>query len=138
MNFKSGVLLAVCVSIFGFSVSSATTAHRMQAIKQLKLQDVQTAITCNYCHISRYGGNKWNAFGNAIQVEYFDKAKGDVSLAIYQTIKARKDADKDGFVDILEIVAKTSPGDKNSRPGKTVAVLEADLKRLGGIDAFRR
>jgi hypothetical protein len=138
MNFKSGLLLAVSVAVFGLSVSSATTAHRLQAIKQLKLQEVQTAVTCNYCHISRYGGNKWNAFGTAIQIAYFDKAKGDVSIAIYQTLKARKDADQDGFVDILEIVAKTLPGDKNSRPLKTVAALEAELKQLGGLEAFRR
>ncbi len=138
MNFKSGLLLTVCVSAIGFSVSSATTAHRMQSIKQLKLQAVQTAVTCNYCHISRYGGNKWNAFGTAIQIAYFDKAKGDVSLAIYQTLKARKDADQDGFVDLLEIVAKTLPGDKNSRPSKTVALLETELKQLGGVEAFRR
>ncbi len=138
MNFKSGLLLTVCVSGIGFSFSNATTAHRMQSIKQLKLQAVQTAVTCNYCHISRYGGNKWNAFGTAIQIAYFDKAKGDVSVAIYQTLKARKDADQDGFVDLLEIVAKTLPGDKNSRPSKTVAVLETELKQLGGIEAFRR
>ena len=128
----------VSVSLLGFSFSNATTAHRMQSIKQLKLQDVQTAVTCNYCHISRYGGNKWNTFGTAIQIAYFDKAKGDVSVAIYQTLKARKDADQDGFIDILEIVAKSLPGDKNSRPTKTVVVLEAELKQLGGIEAFRR
>lgn len=138
MNFKSGLLLGVFVGAIGFSVSSATTAHRMQAIKQLRLKEVQTAVTCNYCHISRYGGNKWNAFGTEIQIAYFDKAKGDISLAIYQTLKARKDSDKDGFTDLLEIVAKTLPGDKNSRPSKTVAVLEAELKQLGGIEAFRR
>jgi hypothetical protein len=139
MNFKSGLLLlAVSVSVLGFSISSATSAHRLQAIKQLKLQTVQTAVTCNYCHVSRYGGRQWNAFGTEVQIAYYDKAKGDVSLALYQTLKARVDADKDGFVDILEIVAKTLPGDKNSRPSKTVAVLEAELKQLGGLEAFRR
>ncbi|MEY4531085.1 MAG: hypothetical protein RLZZ156_1806 [Deinococcota bacterium] len=138
MNFKSGLLITACISAIGFSVSSATTTHRFQAIKQLKLQEVQTAVTCNYCHISRYGGNKWNAFGTEIQIAYFDKAKGDISIALYQTLKARKDSDKDGFIDLLEIVAKTLPGDKNSRPTKTVVVLEAELKQLGGIEAFRR
>ena len=68
---------------------------------------------------------------------YFGEAKRNISDALYLVLKANKDSDADGYSDTLEIVANTLPGDKASKPTKTVKVLEAELKALGGVDKFK-
>ncbi len=95
-------------------------------------------MTCTYCHTNKYGGDTWNGFGTLISSFYYGTAKYDFPTALYQALSARKDSDQDGYMDILEIVAKTAPGDKKSRPSKTAVALSNELTRLGGIAAFRK
>lgn len=41
------------------------------------------------------------------------------------------------MADALEVIAETMPGDEKSEPTPTVAALEEELKKLGGVDAFK-
>ena len=51
--------------------------------------------------------------------------------------KPDKDSDKDGYKDVLEVYAKTLPGDPESKPTTPVAELEAQLEAEGGVDLFK-
>jgi hypothetical protein len=119
--------------------ASAKNGYRLQAQEQYKLldKDGKGAISCTYCHTSPNGGGSWNKFGTAMKDLYFGGAKRNVGDMLYLTLKAGKDADGDKYNDVLEVVAKTLPGDAKSKPTKTVAALEAELKALGGVDAFK-
>jgi hypothetical protein len=114
--------------------TSAKNAYRLQAIQQYKLA---ATTGCTYCHVSATGGANWNNFGKSLDALYDGDAKRDISQALYLIVKANKDSDGDTYPDALEVVAKTNPGDAASKPTKTVAVLEAELKKLGGVDAFK-
>jgi hypothetical protein len=124
---------ALVLAVGMFAPSSARNAYRLQAIQQYHL----SSMTCTYCHVASTGGGNWNKFGLTVQTEY-DKAKRDIGVALYETLKAGKDSDGDGYSDVLEVVAKTLPGDEKSKPTKTVAALEAELKALGGVDYFKK
>ncbi len=119
--------------------ASAKNSYRIAAQAQFKLMsaDGKGEIGCIYCHTSPSGGGSWNKFGQEIRGLYFGTSKRNIGDALYQTLKANKDSDGDKFSDVLEIVAKTLPGDASSKPSKTVAVLTADLKKMGGVDAFK-
>jgi hypothetical protein len=119
--------------------ASAKNSYRIAAQAQFKLisADGKGEIGCIYCHTSPSGGGSWNKFGQEVRGLYFGASKRNIGDALYQTLKANKDSDGDKFSDVLEIVAKTLPGDANSKPTKTVAVLTADLKKMGGVEAFK-
>ena len=136
MTFKPLHWLAVSAALVGASAltpSSAKNAYRLQAIQQYSV----TTMGCIYCHTSPSGGSNWNTFGAALKTIYFGEAKRNISDALYLVLKANKDSDADGYSDTLEVVANTLPGDKASKPTKTVKVLEAELKALGGVDKFK-
>ena len=119
--------------------ANAKNSYRIAAQAQFKLlsADGKGEIGCVYCHTSPSGGGSWNSFGNAVKGLYFGTSKRNIGDALYQVLKANKDSDGDKFSDLLEVVAKTLPGDASSKPTKTVAVLTADLKKMGGVDAFK-
>jgi mono/diheme cytochrome c family protein len=125
---------AALVAVATLTPTSAKNAYRLQAIQQYKLP---ATTGCVYCHISTSGGANWNNFGKSLDALYVGDAKRDISQALYLILKANKDSDGDTFSDTLEVVAKTNPGDAASKPTKTIAVLEAELKKLGGVDAFK-
>ncbi len=136
MTFKPIHWLALSAAFIGATAltpSSAKNAYRIQAIQQYSV----TSMGCIYCHTSPSGGSGWNAYGTALQVIYDGAAKRNISDALYLVLKANKDSDGDGYSDTLEVVAKTLPGDKASKPTKTVKALEAELKALGGVDHFK-
>ena len=137
MTFKPLHWLALSAALIGATTltpSSAKNAYRLQAIQQYSV----TSMGCIYCHTSPSGGSNWNAFGTALKTIYLGAAKSNISEALYLVLKANKDSDGDGYSDTLEVVAKTLPGDKASKPTKTVKVLEAELKALGGVDKFKK
>jgi hypothetical protein len=131
---------ALALTVLAFApLASAKNGYRLQAQEQYKLldKDGKGAISCTYCHTSPNGGGSWNKFGLAMKDIYFGDAKRNVGDMLYLTLKANKDADGDKYSDVLEVVAKTLPGDAKSKPTKTVAALEAELKAMGGVDAFK-
>ncbi len=143
MKFKPAHLLGLgslaVAALLLAPYASAKNSYRIAAQAQFKLisADGKGEIGCIYCHASPTGGRGWNKFGQELSGFYFGDAKRNIGDALYLTLKADKDADGDKYPDVLEVVAKTLPGDATSKPTKTVAVLEAELKALGGVDAFK-
>lgn len=125
---------ALVLAVGMFAPTSARNAYRLQAIQQYQV----TSMNCQYCHQAASGGGNWNKFGQAMREIYLGTAKRDIGVTLYEVLKANKDSDGDGYSDVLEVVAKTLPGDEKSKPTKTVAALEAELKALGGVDHFKK
>jgi hypothetical protein len=99
---------------------------------------VAQGARCQYCHVYEDGSVPWNAFGDRVHDALFDTGNDlNIGNALYTALKDNADSDGDGYTDVLEVVAKTLPGDANSKPTKSVAELEAELKALGGVDAFK-
>ncbi len=143
MPFKPTYLLvasAVATAVIAFSPTvNARNAYRLQAQTQYKLvtADGKGTIGCIYCHNNASGGGGWNKYGTAVRDLYFGETKQNIAEALYLVLKADKDSDGDGYPDVLEVVSKTLPGDAKSKPTKTAEALTAELKKLGGVDAFK-
>jgi hypothetical protein len=134
---KLGYLALIAVlGLLLASVAIARPGYRTTAITQLMLvpDSGQTRlIGCTYCHVNANGGAPWNAFGNEVRANF----KGNIGDALYETLKAMKDGDGDGYADVLEVFAGTLPGDKDSRPLVTAEALMANLTKAGGVDMYK-
>lgn len=143
MNLKPAHALglgALAVAAFTFApFASAKNAYRLAAQEQFKLLDKngKGEIGCIYCHASPNGGSNWNKYGQELRGFYFGDAKRKIGEALYLSLKADKDSDGDTYSDVLEVIAKTLPGDASSKPTQSVAALAAELKKLGGVDVFK-
>ena len=130
---KVGFVMLVLVLM---SFVLARGSYRLQLINQFNLipdrGDVRT-ITCQYCHASPDGGAPWNAFGNEVRANF----RGSIGEALYETLKAMKDSDGDGFIDVLEVFAGTLPGDASSRPLVTPQFLMQSLEKVGGLEIYK-
>ncbi len=130
-----GILGAVAVPL-----ASARGGYRVQAIAQFKLpadQAGKPSITCQYCHQNPQGGASWNAFGENVRTQFFGEANKNIADALFLALKARKDSDGDGYDDVLEVVAFTQPGNKDSKPSVSKDTLEAELKAWGGVNRYK-
>jgi hypothetical protein len=142
MNANKALGLSVLVlgaALVG-SMAGARPAYRQLAAEQFKLLDKDgkfDSLTCQYCHTTERGGPSWNPFGELISVQFFGKAEKKLADALYLTLAANKDSDEDGYTDVLEVVAKTLPGDAKSKPEQKLEELEAMLKDMGGVDTFK-
>ncbi|GIW23938.1 thrombospondin type 3 repeat-containing protein [Meiothermus sp.] len=127
-------MLMVAVVLAPFA--AARPPYRLQAINQFNLVadrgDVRT-VSCQYCHVNANGGAPWNAFGNELRANF----KGNIGDALYETLKAMKDSDGDGYADVLEVFAGTLPGDANSKPLVSVQFLMQNLEKAGGVDIYK-
>lgn len=133
------LVLAVPLVVVAGSVAGARREFFNQLLTQFHLEEHQATkdTGCQYCHVNKFGSAPWNKFGDAVRAHYQGDAKNDISQALYLRLKDNKDADGDGYADVLEVVAKTFPGDAKSKPTKTAAQLRADLTKLGGVDYFK-
>lgn len=132
--------LALVAASFVLPSAVAKPAYRTVAITQLKLEpdkDGKQSVTCQYCHVAAFGGSQWNSFGTAIRAEYRGAADQKIGQALYLTLKENKDHDGDGYADVLEVFAKTLPGDSKSKPSKSVADLQKELTAAGGVDQYQ-
>jgi hypothetical protein len=137
MKIKAVHLIA-CVGIgLGLvpTMVSARPAHRMQTIAQLGVPAEK--VTCQYCHVNANGRAPWNTFGENVRTVWNGAGNKNFAQSLYLTLKDRKDADGDGYDDVLEVMAWTLPGDKNSVPSTPKATLEAELKAWGGVDRYK-
>jgi hypothetical protein len=69
--------------------------------------------TCNVCHGSG-GTSTWNSYGQAIR-----SLGSSVTITTRMTNVESLDSDGDGFTNIVEITARTFPGDPGSTPAPT-------------------
>jgi len=132
---KVGFIVLVLALIL-MPLVQARGPYRLQAIAQFNLVadngDART-VTCQYCHVSPNGGAPWNAFGNQVRANF----RGSIGEALYQTLKAMKDSDGDGYADVLEVFAGTLPGDANSKLLVTAQFLMQNLEKAGGVDIHK-
>lgn len=136
MKFKAVHVIALLVlGATAIPFVSARPAHRLQAIAQLGL--VPEKVTCQYCHVNAGGRAPWNAFGENVRAEWNGAGNKVFADALYLALKARKDSDADGYDDVLEVVAQTLPGNKDSLPNIPKDTLEAELKAWGGVDRYK-
>jgi hypothetical protein len=136
MKIKAGHIVALAVvGLIAVPLVFARPAHRLQAITQLGLPPEK--VTCQYCHVAANGRAPWNAFGENIRTIWNAEGKKDHGESLYLALKARKDSDGDGYDDVLEVVAWTQPGNKDSKPNISKDTLEAELKAWGGVDQYK-
>jgi hypothetical protein len=119
--------------------ADARAGYRLAVQEQYRLLDKngKGEVGCVYCHTSPNGGSGWNKFGEQLRELYFGNARRNVGDMLYMALRANKDSDGDGYTDALEVVAKTLPGDANSKPSASVAVVQAELTKVGGVDSFK-
>ena len=123
--------------VIGTQISSARSTYRPIALKQFKLEKNAAAqkVGCQFCHVNAFGGAGWNGFGTALKTQL--SSSSGVPQALFDLLKQNKDSDSDKVSDVLEVVAGTLPGDAKSKPTAKVADLQAKLKKMGGVNAFK-
>ena len=123
--------------VVGTQISSARSTYRPIALKQFKLEKNAAAqkVGCQFCHVNAFGGAGWNGFGTALKAQL--SSSSGVPQALFDLLKQNKDSDSDKVSDVLEVVAGTLPGDAKSKPTAKVADLQAKLKKMGGVNAFK-
>ena len=123
--------------VIGTQISSARSTYRPIALKQFKLEKNAAAqkVGCQFCHVNAFGGAGWNGFGTALKTQL--SSSSGVPQALFDLLKQNKDSDGDKVSDVLEVVAGTLPGDAKSKPTAKVADLQAKLKKMGGVNAFK-
>jgi hypothetical protein len=94
------------------------------------------ASTCAYCHTDLEGSD-WNGFGLELRNTFKQEGAKRLPESLYLVLKRNKDSDEDGYSDLLEVYAKTLPGDPESKPNESVKVLAAQLEAEGGVDLFK-
>jgi hypothetical protein len=133
------VALGSFLTALVFSVAGARSSYGNLTLNQYKLEKdpAMTKAGCKFCHSTAFGGGTWNKFGIALKTQWEGAANKKIQDALYLVLKENQDSDSDGYSDALEVVAKTLPGDAKSKPSATVTDLEAQLKKLGGVEAFK-
>ncbi len=94
------------------------------------------ASTCLYCHTDLEGSD-WNPFGLQLRNTFKNEGEKRLPESLYLVLKRGKDSDQDGYKDVLEVFARTLPGDPESKPTVPAAELEAQLEAEGGVDLFK-
>jgi hypothetical protein len=133
------IMIGVAALACAFSFANARSSYGAVITGQYKFEkdSVSSKAGCKYCHISAFGGGGWNKFGIALRTKWDTAAKGKIQDALFLVLGDNADSDKDGYSDLLEVVAKTLPGDAKSKPSASVSELEADLKKIGGVETFK-
>lgn len=133
----------------GFLLTGAVLAmprYRVQAIQQFHYdQDNplweldRRVMACTYCHTEANGGKGWNSFGEHLREQFrlSSQQKKKFPEVLYELLKAEKDSDGDGYSDVLEVYAKTLPGDNKSKPKLLLQELSAEYDKAGGIKQYK-
>lgn len=106
-------LLFTCIAIVAFVIAAAmpTYTKTFNTTYKLKSTSKLSKAACSVCHTSRTGG-KLNLYGAAIQTEMKKAKTTKMTLAILKKVEAL-DSDKDGCINLCEIIADRMPGVKD-------------------------
>jgi hypothetical protein len=108
----------------------------MQFQYRLRDDKVLRTASCLVCHTERNGGDGWNAFGQRLRDVYFKEAEKKFPVALYYVLTEDQDSDKDGYTNLVEVYAKTLPGDPKSFPSAKPEEYQAQIDELGGVDVL--
>ncbi len=131
--------LAAILALFAMPLASARPGYRSQLIQQFALtpdKDGKASVTCAYCHSQPSGGQGWNKYGELVRSQMKGDAKGDVSVALYLSVKAAKDSDGDGYSDGAEIFVGTLPGDPDNKPLVEAETAQERFVKAGGAEIY--
>ena len=118
------ILVIFLVTIICSQYSWALPSHR-----RLWERKYGTTTSCTLCH-SKGGGSQLNSYGEDFQ-------RFGMTPATFVTIEKR-DSDKDGAVNIDEIVAKSNPGDFLSTPQKPTDWLSRIEESMLPLDELKK
>ncbi len=118
--------------------AQARPTHQALMQFQYRLRDDKVLRTagCLVCHTEKNGGDGWNPFGQRLRDLYFKEAEKKFPVALYYALTEDQDSDKDGYTNLVEIYAKTLPGDPNSVPSAKPEEYQAQIDQLGGVDVL--
>lgn len=149
---RGGWMGALACTLAGLVVLAAPVAlaiprYRNQAVVQFHYdrgnplwQLDRRVMACTYCHVKESGSAPWNPFGEAIRAAFRADAEAGKHSKFPQilsaVLQAGGDADQDGYLDVLEVFARTLPGDPKSRPAQPVADLQAAFEKAGGLGQY--
>jgi hypothetical protein len=102
----------------------------------LRDDKVLRTASCLVCHTEKNGGDGWNPFGQRLRDLYFKEAEKKFPIALYYALTEDQDSDKDGYTNLVEVYAKTLPGDPNSFPSAKPEEYQAQIDQLGGVDVL--
>ncbi|PYE48944.1 hypothetical protein [Deinococcus yavapaiensis] len=117
----------------------ARPVYRSQAINQLHVEGSKLStktMACTYCHVNPSGGAPWNSFGEALKKGFRENPKAKFDEVLYLVLTQSEDSDEDGYPDVLEVFAKTLPGDANSKPTRSLAELREAFEAAGGVKQY--
>lgn len=129
-------LVAAALALLG--LAGAVPNYLAQLLQQYHLGQNTHVLEarCQYCHVYPEGGDPWNPFGNEVREVLFGAGKHDIACTLYLVLKQEKDADSDGYPDVLEVLAGSLPGDPKDAPSVSPDSLRKRLEALGGIEYF--
>jgi hypothetical protein len=116
MKTKSVILFMACLAmglcLAGEAFAYSTYLSRFEA----KYRAGATVIdTCLLCHVRSQGSGPRNAFGE-------DFANPSIGSHSFNAVLEARDSDGDGFANIVEINARTFPGDPASHPATAPSI----------------
>ncbi|MFC4455382.1 hypothetical protein [Deinococcus sonorensis] len=98
-------------------------------------------VPCTFCHVEVTGGPPWNVFGEEIRAAFTADARAGRHRPFPQVLQdllaSGADADRDGYADVLEVFARTLPGDPSSRPGEPPEQVMAAFEHAGGMRLYQ-
>lgn len=107
-------LIFTCTAIVAFVIAAAmpTNVKVFNDTYKLKSTTKLAKAGCSVCHTSSKGG-KLNLYGKDIQIEMKKAKTTKMTLAILKKVEAL-DSDKDGCINLCEIVKDRMPGVKDA------------------------
>lgn len=141
----AGALLGALV--LSAPVALAMPGFRLSAIRQFHYDQGnplweydRRVMACTYCHVNPSGGAPWNPFGEAVRATFRADAQAGRHRkfpdVLYTLLASDRDADKDGYSDVLEVFARTLPGDPASKPVEPLTQVRAAFDQAGGIKQY--
>ncbi|WP_162485357.1 hypothetical protein [Deinococcus deserti] len=141
-----GTALTV-LTLLSVPAALALPTYRKQAAQQFRYDRDnplwaldRRVVPCTYCHVKATGGAPWNPFGEAIRASFRADAQAGkhtkFPVVLHTLLASEGDADGDGYSDVLEVFARTLPGERESHPRTAEKELRAAYEKAGGIAQY--
>lgn len=122
---RKTILILFLTFLFCGGIAEYSETSALPAFYKMFRAKYGWAGGCNVCHFSKKGGDAPNPYGKAF-------LHNGMNMSTFTRIE-EDDSDKDGFSNIVEIVARAQPGDAASTP-ETVQPTAADAEESDDED----